>query len=67
MRPYRMTIPPHMRWVEIDYPFSFPWGLLMHALPRAVGRRMLTASGAAVLGTAARARNEHFTLTTQEC
>jgi methyltransferase (TIGR00027 family) len=52
--------------VNRPYPFSFPWGLLMHALPRAVRRRVLTASGAALLGTATRARNEHFRLTTQE-
>ena len=43
--------------VNRPYPFSFPWGLLMHALPRAVGRQVLAASGAALLGTASGARN----------
>jgi methyltransferase (TIGR00027 family) len=34
------------------YPFSFPWGLLMHGLPREVRQRILAVSGAALLGTA---------------
>jgi methyltransferase (TIGR00027 family) len=33
------------------YPFSFPWGLLMHGLPREVRQRILAVSGAALLGT----------------
>ena len=39
--------------VNRPYPFSFPWALLMHALPRAVRQRILSVSGAALLGTAA--------------
>jgi len=31
------------------YPFSFPFGLLMHALPREMSRRILTVSGAVLL------------------
>jgi methyltransferase (TIGR00027 family) len=38
------------------YPPSFPRGLLMHALPRAVRQRILGVSGAALLGTAAISR-----------
>ena len=35
------------------YPFSFPRGILMRGLPRAVRQQILAASGAALLGTAA--------------
>ncbi len=34
------------------YPASFPWGMLMHSLPRAVRQRIMAVSGAALLGTA---------------
>ncbi len=34
------------------YPFSFPWGVLMQGLPRAIRQRILAVSGAALLGTA---------------
>ena len=35
------------------YPFSIPWGVLMHALPRSVRQRILSVSGAVLLGPAA--------------